>query len=63
MLFLKDLYKDINLVVIAFSIVDRKSFEKAETRWHFKHKMYGKEVPCVLLGLKEDQRNQDSDER
>jgi hypothetical protein len=49
-------------VVIAFSIVDRKSFEKAETRWHLNHKDYGKEVPCVLLGLKEDLRNQDSDD-
>jgi GTPase SAR1 family protein len=54
---LENLYKDINLVVITYSIGDRKSLKNAETEWwHGKHKKYGKEVPCVLLGLKEDQR-------
>ena len=52
-------YPNANVFLVCFSLVDRNSFENAKTTWRNELEVSGpREVPCVLVGLKADLREE-----
>ncbi|KAJ3206704.1 GTP-binding protein Rho1 [Clydaea vesicula] len=47
-------YPDTNIVIIAFSLIDRMSFLNVENRWLQEIKHFLPRTPIVLIGLKKD---------
>lgn len=51
-------YKDSEVFVLCYSVMDRESFENIQTKWLPEIKRFmGKKVPIVLVGTQIDLRN------
>ncbi|KAL2825553.1 small GTPase superfamily [Aspergillus pseudoustus] len=54
-------YPDTNIFLICFSVVNRQSFENAQSRWVDEISTACPETPWVLVGLKTDRRDGERD--
>jgi len=53
-------YKEANVVILCFSVVDRQSFQSIKSKWNKEVEKYAPNVPKILVGLKSDLRKLDS---
>ena len=50
------MYREADIIIICFSLVDSSSFKNGSTKWYKEIEMYNDDVPFILVGLKKDLR-------